>query len=287
MGAGRSWTGIPHRAGRAASPRSRWPQRVWVPRCGSKWRCLAIPPLPRRTLLDRTAEDVPNPGTEAVVVDGEATGSVRPRHRHAVVEATDCRARALLFRAGPMQVFSGGRNVALNGKVSAKDSVEEYGWSARGLVDGRHTERKPGTPGESSCRRRAGAILPMTWPWSLSQRHRKRFARPEIIELTQSMKEGVLTWDVPPGEWTLRRLAMEKCQGLQSRGPGGRQGPRMRQARARAKQGHVRRHGRTVYQGFAAARRQNHPRAWRRTVGRSATPNGRPISVRSSSPARV
>ena len=176
-------------------------------------------------LLDRTAEDVPNPGKEAVVADGK--GSMA---RYVRVMATRLWKRPTAgpgpycFGLNQLQVFSGGRNVALNGNVSAKDSVEEWGWSARGLVDGRATAESRGPQGE--------LILPPPGAHDFTHdvavvafpKGKNPIQAADLIELTQSVKAGVLTWDVPPGEWIIRRFAMKNAKSYNRVAPAGGRG---------------------------------------------------------------
>ena len=215
MGAGRSWTGIPHRAGGAALPSITMAKRDLVSRCGSRWKSLPIPPLPPPTpLLDRTAEDVPNPGTNTVVADGKGGTA-----RYVRVTATQLwkrptgQAGSLLFRAGPTagllrrtecgaqrQSFGQG----FGGRMGLVGAVD---WSTVGS-----REKAVDPRVSSSCRPRAGTILPMTWPWSPSPRERSHSRPPDLIELTQSVKDGVLTWDVPDGRVDHPPFWDEKCQ---------------------------------------------------------------------------
>ena len=46
----------------------------------------------------------------------------------------------------------------------------------------------------------------------------------EIIELTAVMKEGILTWDVPAGDWTVRRYALRNAMAYNRVAPAGGQG---------------------------------------------------------------
>ena len=86
------------------------------------------------TIVDRTAEDVPNPGYNAVSFDAKAA-----KARYVRVTATKLAkpTRSYCFALAQLEVLSGGTNVALNAKVSAKDTVEAYGWGKAALTDGR------------------------------------------------------------------------------------------------------------------------------------------------------
>ena len=159
-------------------------------------------------LLDRTAEDVPNPGMNAVAADGKGC-----KARYVRVTATRLWKRPTggngpyCFGLDQLQVFSGGRNVALNSKVSAKDSVEEYGWSASALVDGRVV----GEIGQLILPLPGGSDFTNDVAVVAFHKGKASLQAGDLIELTNSVKDGALTWDVPPGEWTIRRFGMKNA----------------------------------------------------------------------------
>ncbi len=85
-------------------------------------------------ITDQTSEDFSNPGTQALsmLINGTPGRYVR-------ITATKLWKReekAYCFALCQLEVLSGGRNVALGAPVTAKDSVEEHGWSKAGLTDG-------------------------------------------------------------------------------------------------------------------------------------------------------
>ncbi len=86
------------------------------------------------TIADRTAEDVANPGYAAVGFDARA---VRARYVRVTATRLARPTRSYCFALSQLEVLSGGRNVALNATVEAKDSVEAYGWGKAALTDGR------------------------------------------------------------------------------------------------------------------------------------------------------
>lgn len=164
-------------------------------------------------LLDCTLKDMPNPGAATVVAEGKGD-----KARYIRVTATQLWKRRTAgpgpycFGLGQLQVFSGGKNMALNSKVSAKDSVEEFGWSSRGLVDGRSVLESRGPKGE--------LLLPLPGGNDFTQevavvafpKGKSPLQAGDLIELTQNVRDGVLIWDVPPGEWTIRRIAMKNAK---------------------------------------------------------------------------
>lgn len=87
-----------------------------------------------RTVVDQTARDVPNPGTEPPVY------SFAPSEgRYVRLMVTRLRLRDgdnYAFALAEMQVLSGETNLALGARVTALDSVETGSWSTRNLVDG-------------------------------------------------------------------------------------------------------------------------------------------------------
>jgi hypothetical protein len=105
-------------------------------------------------LLDRTNADAPNPGDNAVVVEGgqESAAASRnaqtpggpnadtpqPRNaRYIRVTATRLwkRTNDFVFALAELQAMSGGVNVARNAKVTALDSIEQGRWGVNNLVD--------------------------------------------------------------------------------------------------------------------------------------------------------
>jgi signal transduction histidine kinase len=89
------------------------------------------------TLIDRTLLDFPNPGDNPVIFNAHG--------RYArVVRLTATRpwfrqAETALALA-ELEIFSGGKNVALGAEVSAADSDETGTWSKRFLVDGANSQ---------------------------------------------------------------------------------------------------------------------------------------------------
>lgn len=104
-----------------------------------------------RTVVEQTDADVPNPGVNAQIYRFDP---VNARHVRLTVTRLACRNRDLFgFALAEMQVYSGSKNVARFGKVTALDSVSAGGWSKDKLVDGRlvgergliDNEERPGT----------------------------------------------------------------------------------------------------------------------------------------------
>jgi alpha-L-rhamnosidase len=99
-------------------------------------------------IADETASDYPNPGHSAVRFDAKHVAG-----RFVRVTATRLAHRAdgpkpFGLALAELEVFSGGKNVALHAAVSAKDSVESYGWGKSLLTDGRGLA--PDAPGHGS-----------------------------------------------------------------------------------------------------------------------------------------
>ena len=173
-------------------------------------------------LLDCTAEDVPNPGTDAVVVVGKGGTA-----RYVRVTATRLWKRPTsgpgpyCFGLDQLQVFASGRNVALNCNVTAKDSVEEWGWSSRGLVDGRITGEVRGPLGEFILPPPGGKDFTHDVAVVAYPKGKKELQPGEIIELTGRIKGDVLTWDVPEGQWTIRRIGLRNINAFNRVAPTG------------------------------------------------------------------
>ncbi|MBI1901124.1 MAG: DUF1553 domain-containing protein [Planctomycetia bacterium] len=84
-------------------------------------------------LVDRTQEDVENPGDVPVAFDGK-----KQKARHVRVTATRLWKRLddYVFALAEMQVLSAGKNVAAGADVSSLDSIEAGRWSQKYVVDG-------------------------------------------------------------------------------------------------------------------------------------------------------
>ncbi|MGA2499515.1 MAG: family 78 glycoside hydrolase catalytic domain [Tepidisphaeraceae bacterium] len=85
-------------------------------------------------IVDRTTEDVANPGYSAVSFDARA---VRARYVRVTATKLAKPTRSYCFALAQLEVLSGGNNVALNARVTAKDTVEAFGWGKAALTDGR------------------------------------------------------------------------------------------------------------------------------------------------------
>jgi len=90
-------------------------------------------------LSDPTIEDYPNPGNEPVIVEASSTEARQIR-----VTATRLweRTEDFVFALAELQVYSGTKNVALGGEVSALDSIEAGLWNREALVDGADSRRR-------------------------------------------------------------------------------------------------------------------------------------------------
>jgi len=97
-----------------------------------------------RILLDATAEDVPNPGDEAVPITASGTA------RYVRMTATRLwpRTNDFIFALGELQVLSGGKNVAAGADVTALDSIEGGRWARKNLVDGYDSRSRLPDPGD-------------------------------------------------------------------------------------------------------------------------------------------
>lgn len=103
-----------------------------------------------KTVVDKTAADIPNPGTEAPLY-GFAPTKARflrlavSRLRESTGNPPGFVGDRYGFALAEMEVLSGGKNVALGAKVSCPEPVEDGGWSPKFLVDGRTATTKGGS----------------------------------------------------------------------------------------------------------------------------------------------
>ena len=88
-----------------------------------------------KTVVDRTASDVANPGAEAPIY---RFAPISARHVRLTVTRLALRDEARFgFALAEMEVLAGQQNVAQGAAVTALDSIESGGWSKSRLVDGR------------------------------------------------------------------------------------------------------------------------------------------------------
>ena len=85
-------------------------------------------------LVDLTAGDFQNPKAEPFVI---TVNHQNARYLRVTAKKLKHEHSGYVFALADLQVFSQGTNVALHSKVTALDSVETNGWSAKFLVDGR------------------------------------------------------------------------------------------------------------------------------------------------------
>jgi alpha-L-rhamnosidase/Glycosyl hydrolases family 2, sugar binding domain/F5/8 type C domain len=176
-------------------------------------------------LLDRTVADMPNPGVEAISVDGKGSTA-----RYVRFTATQLWKRPIswknsyCFALEQLQVFSGGANVATNKKVLYKDSMEGFNWAPSALVDGRLTAESRGTRGEFFLLPPGRNDFTHDVAVVAFPKGKNPLLNADLIELTQSVKDGVLTWDVPEGKWSIRRFAMKNAKSRNRVAPAGGQG---------------------------------------------------------------
>jgi alpha-L-rhamnosidase len=87
-----------------------------------------------RTVIDRTAEDIPEPHTVAQLYKMKP---VTARYIRLIVTGLRMPRRSdAIYALSEIQVLSNGTNLAQNAKVSVSDSDESPGWSKERLVDG-------------------------------------------------------------------------------------------------------------------------------------------------------
>ena len=95
-----------------------------------------------KVIADSTAADHPNPGHVAVPFDA---GGVTARYVRVTATKLWNRQRGekpYCFALAQLEVLSAGKNVALKAAVTAKDSVENWGWAKANLTDGQRFSEK-------------------------------------------------------------------------------------------------------------------------------------------------
>jgi alpha-L-rhamnosidase len=95
-----------------------------------------------QTVVDRTAQDVPSPGTEPLSLSFDRVAA-----RYVRLTATRLRERdggQFGLALAEMQVLGGGKVVSQGAKVAALDSIESGAWSAANLTNGDTTSHPAG-----------------------------------------------------------------------------------------------------------------------------------------------
>ncbi len=90
-----------------------------------------------RMVADHQAEDYPSPGLSPVVFRSAGLRGRYVRLSVGKLWNRGSRERPFCFGLSELQVLSGGRNAALSAPVTARDSVEQWGWGHVQLTDGR------------------------------------------------------------------------------------------------------------------------------------------------------
>lgn len=88
-----------------------------------------------KTIVDRTSEDIPKPGTEAPYFRFQPTTARFVRLTANRLRVRDANNFAMAL--AEMEVLWGDKNLAVGAEVTCLDSIEVGGWSADRLVDGR------------------------------------------------------------------------------------------------------------------------------------------------------
>lgn len=89
----------------------------------------------KTTIANHTAGDFASPGADPV----EFAAPVEARYvRLTASKLYQREAGAWVLALSELEVFGGGRNLALGAAVQPKDTTENYGWGKAGLTDGRH-----------------------------------------------------------------------------------------------------------------------------------------------------
>ncbi len=104
-------------------------------------------------LVDRTAADEPNPGTEPRTYRFPAATARYIRLTATRLASRDGPAGTADFglALAEMQALSGAANVALHGTVTAADSIEHNSWSTARLTDGDTTSHRATAPVRGPC----------------------------------------------------------------------------------------------------------------------------------------
>jgi hypothetical protein len=182
------------------------------------------------TLLDRTKEDVSNPGDNAYPV---AVKNVKARYVRVTATKLWKRSNDFIFALAELQVDSGGKNVARGKTVTSLDSIEAGRWSRRYLVDdfsSRHRLPDLSDPEKAKAFRKRSELaaqvrdaearravliekeIPADLKSSRADLARRLSAAEEAIK--RSLSEGPRVYSVQPIQtrpiWVLRRGEVEQ-----------------------------------------------------------------------------
>jgi alpha-L-rhamnosidase len=109
------------------------------------------------TFADHTAADYPNPGAQPVAFP---IPGIQARYVRVTATKLWKRDERFVFALCELDVYSGGRNVAVGAKVTALDSVEEFGWRKLGLTDGQCGKRETPSDPQTLALRREFQVKP-------------------------------------------------------------------------------------------------------------------------------
>jgi hypothetical protein len=98
-----------------------------------------------KVIANHTTDDYPNPGHTAVPFNTDGGTARYVRVTATKLWNKQSGGNPFSFALAQMEVISAGKNVALKAAVTAKDSVEGYGWAQSNLTDGLRFSSQPGS----------------------------------------------------------------------------------------------------------------------------------------------
>ena len=105
----------------------------------ARYRVELVPETGPAVPLNSGSEDSPNPGDAAVCLPA---GGRLARRVRVTAEQLWQRSEDFIFALAELQVWAGGRNLALGREVACSDQVSASSWSLQALVDGHDSRRE-------------------------------------------------------------------------------------------------------------------------------------------------
>ena len=104
-----------------------------------RYRVELVPETGSAFTLQAALDDSPNPGDAAVCLPARGR---RARRVRVTAEQLWQRSEDYIFALAELQVWAGGRNLALGREVACSDQVSASSWSSQALVDGHDSRRE-------------------------------------------------------------------------------------------------------------------------------------------------
>ncbi len=176
-----------------------------------------------KKLFYTTTSDYPSPNSKPVSVKGNGTGQyIRlTTIKNYILTRDNNFSYPLSLKE--IEILSNGKNVAKNAEVKASSTIEKYDYSVKSLTDNyngisHREENNTYNLNQPGGQHFTTDISTIAYP-------DKEIIKPEeVIELTGKLNKNELNWDVPSGNWKIRRYAMRNAMAFNRPAPIGGKG---------------------------------------------------------------